>query len=106
MARKPSKATRIKNLLRDIPIERSSEAKQIAEECLLLEDKLNEMKPTFGSELIVEEYDNGGGQSGTRENPTHTAYQKLLRSYLQTLKELDAMREPSEPSNGFPAWLV
>lgn len=106
MARKPSRTTRIKNLIRDIPTDRSNEAKQVAEEALLLEDKLNEMKPAFGSELIVEEYDNGGGQTGTRENPTHTAYQKLLRSYIQTIKELDGMREPDEPSSCFPDWLV
>ena len=94
MARKVSRAARIKGLLRDIPSSKTSEAQQIAEEVLLLEDKLNEIYPEFASSPIVEEYDNGGGQMGTRENPLHSAYLKIYRSYSQSLRTLDEMREP------------
>ena len=37
------------------------------------------------SEPLVMEYDNGGGQSGVRENPFYPAYEKLLTSYTKTL---------------------
>lgn len=105
MARKPSKTTLLRKLLQDIPENRRGEASQLAEEILLLQDKMEEIKPDFESEPIVEEYDNGGGQTGTRENPTHTAYQRMLRSWMNAIHALDAMREPEKRSD-FPSWLV
>ena len=37
------------------------------------------------TEPLVMEYDNGGGQSGIRENPFYPAYEKLLSSYTRAL---------------------
>lgn len=37
-------------------------------------------------EDLIVEYDNGGGQCGTRENPYYPAYEKLLASYVKTLQ--------------------
>ena len=39
----------------------------------------------IGAEPLVVEYDNGGGQSGVRENPFYSAYEKLLAAYLKAL---------------------
>lgn len=36
-------------------------------------------------EPLIIDYDNGGGQSGVRENPYYPAYEKLLASYVKTL---------------------
>ena len=41
-------------------------------------------------EPFVVEYDNGGGQTGTKENPEWTAYEKLLKSYHATLRAIAA----------------
>lgn len=41
-------------------------------------------------EPFVVEYDNGGGQVGTKENPEWTAYEKLLKSYQATLRAISA----------------
>ena len=41
-------------------------------------------------EPFVVEYDNGGGQTGTKENPEWTAYEKLLKSYHATLRAINA----------------
>lgn len=41
-------------------------------------------------EPFVVEYDNGGGQVGTKENPEWTAYEKLLKSYQATLRAIAA----------------
>ena len=44
-------------------------------------------------------YDNGGGQSGVRENPYYPAYEKLLASYtksLATLKDLIGDNAPAQ----------
>lgn len=37
------------------------------------------------SEPLVMEYNNGGGQSGIRENPFYPAYEKLLSAYTKAL---------------------
>ena len=37
------------------------------------------------TEPLVMEYDNGGGQSGIRENPFYPAYEKLINTYIKTL---------------------
>jgi hypothetical protein len=42
-----------------------------------------------GDKLLIEpliiDYDNGGGQSGIRENPFYPAYEKLLGSYAKAI---------------------
>lgn len=43
-------------------------------------------------EPLVSEYDNGGGQTGTRENPAYKGYEALWRSYmLGVAKILEAL---------------
>lgn len=45
-------------------------------------------------EPLITVYDNGGGQTGTRENPYYPAYEKLLASYVKALtavKDLGGM---------------
>ena len=37
------------------------------------------------TEPLVIDYDNGGGQSGIRENPFYPAYEKLINTYIKTL---------------------
>lgn len=37
---------------------------------------------------IVVEYDNGGGQSGVRENPLFRGYEALWKSYMQGMSKL------------------
>ena len=52
------------------------------------------------SEQLVMEYDNGGGQSGVRENPFYPAYEKLLASYIKTLTAVKNMGgDSAEVSN-------
>jgi len=46
---------------------------------------LIEGKKMEHEDLIID-YDNGGGQSGVRENPYYPAYEKLLSSYVKTLQ--------------------
>lgn len=46
------------------------------------------------------EYDNGGGQTGVRENPAFRAYEALWKTYLSgldaLLKQLPAQMEPEQ----------
>ena len=44
------------------------------------------------------EYDNGGGQMGTRENPEWTAYEKLMKTYQATLRAIAAQQSGKAPA--------
>ena len=48
-----------------------------------LEDAMEQMQ----DEQLTCEYDNGGGQSGTRENPVFKAYINLWRAYMVGLEK-------------------
>ena len=91
MAKKPSHSTRVKRLMH----------RMLAEQAVLIAEKLEANQDAFALEPIVEEYDNGGGQVGTRENPTHTAHSKLTGAYRSTLAALDSMRDPAEIMSAF-----
>lgn len=49
---------------------------------------LEQRRKDLINEPFVVEYDNGGGQVGTKENPEWTAYEKLLKSYHATLRAI------------------
>ena len=49
--------------------------------------KLDEAREQMKEASIVCEYNNGGGQSGTRENPIFKAYINLWRAYMVGLEK-------------------
>lgn len=60
--------------------------------------KLDIAREELISEGLTIEYNNGGGQSGIKENPTLTAYEGLWKSYLQGMnKILDAAQVKDTP---------
>lgn len=62
-----------------------------------MRQKLAEARKRLESEPLVIEYNNGGGQSGTRENPEWIAYEKLLKSYHATLRAIAAQTGAKAP---------
>ena len=48
--------------------------------------KLEEARSDIGEDGLTVEYDNGGGQSGIRENPAFKAYEALWKSYCAGLQ--------------------
>ena len=54
-----------------------------------MREVLEESRETLRKEPLIVEYNNGGGQMGTRENPLWTAYEKVLKSYHATLRAID-----------------
>lgn len=54
----------------------------------LLEKQVKKANKQLPDEELIVEYNNGGGQSGTRENPIYPAYEKLLASYIKALEAL------------------
>lgn len=59
--------------------------KIIKEQLRHLADRILIEGRKIADEPLITEYNNGGGQSGTRENPFYPAYEKLLKSYVSTL---------------------
>lgn len=58
--------------------------------------KLEDARKDLMAESLFVDYDNGGGQTGIREHPGFSAYNKLMATYTRGLKQLlDAMRPES-----------
>ena len=69
------------------------EAVSLAEAVVLMSDKIKESIDTLKDAPLVIPYDNGGGQQGIRENPQYTAFEKLMASYIKSLRQLNEIVE-------------
>lgn len=74
------------------------QALELAESVLFMADKLKESRAAMKYEPLVVEYDNGGGQSGIRENPHFTAFEKLMATYSKSLDQLTKIIENGRPA--------
>lgn len=68
-----------------------------------MQTRLKDTRTEIGKASVVVPYDNGGGQTGTRENPLYKAYEALWKSYMlgmdKILKYLPAGAEiPETPA--------
>lgn len=70
----------------------------LAEDVIFMAGKLKEARKALAKEDLVIPYDNGGGQSGIRENPAFIAYEHLLGSYNKALRLLTESVENGAPS--------
>ena len=68
-----------------------NEKEVLKEQLRLMAAKLTEESARMPEEALIIEYDNGGGQSGFRENPYYSAYEKLLASFTRTLTTAKAL---------------
>lgn len=75
-----------------------NEALELAESVIFMASKLSESRKALKGEPLVIAYDNGGGQSGIRENPRFTAYEHLLTAYNKSLRQLTEIVEKGNPS--------
>lgn len=73
------------------------QALELAESVIFMADKLKESREIMKNEPLVIDYDNGGGQTGIRENPHFTAYEKLLNTYTRSLEQLSKIIESGAP---------
>lgn len=69
----------------------------LKEQIKVMEVKLKEAAEHLPLEDLVVEYNNGGGQSGLRENPFFSAYEKLMACYLKSINTLNGLGENEEP---------
>lgn len=73
------------------------EALELAESVLFMAAKLEESRKIMENEPIVIPYDNGGGQTGIRENPHYTAFEHLVTAYNKSLRQLTEIVEKGAP---------
>lgn len=74
------------------------ESVTLAEAVVTMSEKIKESIEVIKDEPLVIPYDNGGGQSGIRENPQYTAFEKLMASYTKALRQLIEIVEKGSPS--------
>ncbi len=63
----------------------TDDKKIIKEQLRHMAERIQTEGKKIGEEPLIIDYDNGGGQTGTRENPFYHAYEKLLLCYTRTL---------------------
>jgi len=78
----------LQKLIQKAPEEKRGSLEGVARHIAFVKVKLDEAKSECEKAGLVVEYDNGGGQHGTRENPLIKSYSNLLRLYLDGLKEI------------------
>lgn len=64
---------------------------QLAENVIFMAHKLRETRESMGTTPLIVRYDNGGGQSGYRENPVFKAYNAMAARYVTALAQLESM---------------
>ena len=67
------------------------EAVELAESVFFMADQLKAARIKLATEELIIPYDNGGGQSGIRENPHFIAYEHLMATYTKSLRQLEDM---------------
>lgn len=64
--------------------------------------QLEEARKDIKTSKVVIKYDNGGGQSGLRENPLFKGYEALWKSYMSGLSKLLDLLPPAEAKATVP----
>ena len=65
-----------------------SQVIELAENVVFMAHKLRETRDSMGKTPLIVRYDNGGGQSGYRENPVFKAYNQLMADYRKSMQQL------------------
>lgn len=71
----------------EVPKQKQAVLDSVIENLAWMRAKLDEARQQMQEESITCEYQNGGGQSGTRENPLFKGYVNLWRAYMIGLEK-------------------
>ena len=85
-----SEKTRIKRLLKETGTSdaRMKMLEPVIENVAWMKIKLDQAREKIKNSGIVMPYDNGGGQTGIRENPAFKGYEALWKSYMAGMSKL------------------
>ena len=89
---------RVRNLLKRIGIsnDRIKLLDPVIEHTSWMKAKLDDSREAIKESQIVIKYDNGGGQTGLRENPLFKGYESLYKTYMLGMREIYASVPESE----------
>lgn len=91
-ARYQSELKKLQRLTKDvIPDDRRNAIMPLMSNIAFLKVKLDQARNELMGESIFTEYDNGGGQSGVREHPGFSAYNKLFTTLSRGIKQITDM---------------
>ena len=91
-ARYQSELKKLQRLTKDvIPDDRRNAIMPLMSNIAFLKVKLDQARNELMGESIFTEYDNGGGQSGVREHPGISAYNKLFTTFSRGIKQITDM---------------
>lgn len=85
-----SEKTRLKRLLKEAGTSdaRMKMLEPVIENVAWMKIKLDQAREKIKNSGIVMPYDNGGGQTGIRENPAFKGYEALWKSYMAGMSKL------------------
>lgn len=79
---------RLSRVFADIDDDHKAVAKQLIQNAAFVSVTLKDLQDLINTNGAVEEYDNGGGQTGTRISPAMQSYTKLIANYNAVIKQL------------------
>ncbi len=81
---------RLTGLLYDAEVSerRIKSLSSVIENTAWMKIKLDDAREAIKSSNVVIPYDNGGGQSGIRENPLFKGYESLFKTYMQGMDRI------------------
>lgn len=78
----------MQQIIDTLPERSRDSALELYNNMVFMRQKLEETRGELASQPVAIPYDNGGGQTGIRENPAYKAYHALLASYRKTTEQL------------------
>lgn len=92
-----TEAERLRSLLFDCGVSENYIAllDTVIENTAYMKVKLDDARVKIANSSVVIPYDNGGGQTGIRENPLFKGYEALFKSYMAGMKQILDVLPPS-----------
>ena len=94
-----TEAKRLMQILADADVsERRRKALEpVIENVAWMKEKLDDAREKIAESSVAIPYDNGGGQTGIRENPLYKGYESLWKSYMAGMERIfSALPEEAE----------
>lgn len=87
---------KLQKIFENIQPDKKALCESLLQNAAFMAVKLRELQDLIDRDGMVEDYDNGGGQSGRKIGSAVQIYQKMLPSYNQVIKTLASMLPTSE----------
>lgn len=82
---------KMRAILETMPEDQRFIAKELADNFVFLSVRIKELREALSKQPSVISYDNGGGQTGFRENPNISVYNKLVTRHADLCMKLSKL---------------